>query len=209
MKKMLHTLAAVLVALTAQAQPLNVSVGSVTDQYPSAQTGEMTFTGGTQMTVMGKTYDISQIGKMWTDQTQVKDNEVNVVYSGDAALVYEAGNIARYVTATVSGAHVSLTQSCYSTSSWSKSTWYAITVGNDTFAFKTPTSGGNTMVVSGASQPTLKSGVTVSGGTNIFDGVGYTSATYTGGSSVNLSSYTSSGGGPGGGGPGGGGGRPW
>jgi hypothetical protein len=111
MKKMLHTLAAVLVALTAQAQTLNVSVGSVTDQYPSAQTGEMTFTGGTQMTVMGKTYDISQIGKMWTDQTQVKDNEVNVVYSGDAALVYVAGNIARYVTATVSGAHVSLTQS--------------------------------------------------------------------------------------------------
>ena len=111
MKKMLHTLAAVLVALTAQAQTLNVSVGSVTDQYPSAQTGEMTFTGGTQMTVMGKTYDISQIGKMWTDQTQVKDTEVNVVYSGDAALVYVAGNIARYVTATVSGAHVSLTQS--------------------------------------------------------------------------------------------------
>ena len=103
----------------------------------------------------------------------------------------------------------SLTQSCYSTSSWSKNTWYAMTVGNDTFAFKTPTSGGNTMVVSGASQPTLKSGVTVSGGTSIFDGVGYTDATYTGGSSVNLSSYTSSGGGPGGGGPGGGGGRPW
>ena len=82
-------------------------------------------------------------------------------------------------------------------------------MGNDTFAFKTPTSGGSTMVISGASQPTLKSGVTVSGGTSIFDGVGYTSATYTGGSSVNLSSYTSSGGGPGGGGPGGGGGRPW
>ena len=111
MKKILYTLAFVLVGMTAQAQTLNVSTGSVTDQYPSAQTGEMTFTGGTQMTVMGKTYDISQIGKMWTDQTQVKDNEVNVVYSGDAALVYVAGNIARYVTATVSGAHVSMTQS--------------------------------------------------------------------------------------------------
>lgn len=111
MKKILYTLAFVLVGMTAQAQTLNVSVGNVTDQYPSAQTGEMTFTGGTQMTVMGKTYDISQIGKMWTDQTQVNDNEVNVVYSGDAALVYVAGNIARYVTATVSGAHVSLTQS--------------------------------------------------------------------------------------------------
>ena len=111
MKKILYTLAFVLVGMTAQAQTLNVSVGNVTDQFPATQTGEMTFTGGTQMTIMGKTYDISQIGKMWTDQTQVKDNEVNVVYSGDAALVYVAGNIARYVTATVSGAHVSLTQS--------------------------------------------------------------------------------------------------
>ena len=97
-----------------------------------------------------------------------------------------------------------LTQACYQASSWSKNTWYAMTVGSDTFVFKTPSSGGNTMVVSGASQPTLKSGVTVSGGTSIFDGVAYTGATFTGGSSVNLSSYTGGGGGPGGGpGPGG------
>ena len=97
----------------------------------------------------------------------------------------------------------SLTQSCYSTSSWSKSTWYALTVGSDTFAFQTPSSGGTTMVVSGASQPTLKKSVTVSSGTKIFDGAGYTNATITGGSNVSLSSYTGGGGGPGGGG------RPW
>ena len=97
----------------------------------------------------------------------------------------------------------SLTQSCYSTSSWSKSTWYALTVGSDTFAFQTPSSGGTTMVVSGASQPTLKKSVTVSSGTKIFDGAGYTNATISGGSNVSLSSYTGGGGGPGGGG------RPW
>ena len=98
-----------------------------------------------------------------------------------------------------------LTQSCYQASSWNKNTWYAMTVGSETFVFKTPSSGGNTMVVSGASQPTLKSGVTVSGGTSIFDGVAYTGTTFTGGSSVTLSSYTGGGGGPGGGpgGPGG------
>ena len=96
----------------------------------------------------------------------------------------------------------SLTQSCYSASSWSKNTWYAMTVGSETIAFKTPSSGSNTLVVSGASQPSLKSGVTVSGGTSIFDGVAYTNATITGGSSVNLSSYSGgNGGGPGGGGP--------
>lgn len=94
----------------------------------------------------------------------------------------------------------SLTQSCYKASSWSKNTWYALTVGSNIFAFKTPSSGGSTMVVSGASTPTLKSGVTASG-TTIFDGVGYYPATASGGSSVSLSSYS------GGGGPGGGGGR--
>ena len=96
----------------------------------------------------------------------------------------------------------SLTQSCYKASSWSKNTWYALTVGSNVFAFKTPSSGGSTMVVSGASTPTLKSGVTASG-TEIFDGVGYYPASATGGSSVSLSSYSGGGGGPGGGGPGG------
>ena len=90
-----------------------------------------------------------------------------------------------------------LTQSCYSTNSWNKNTWYAMTVDNETFAFKTPSSGGTSLVVSGTSQPTIKSGVTVSSGTGIFDGVGYTDATVSGGSSVSLSSYTGGGGGPG------------
>ena len=96
----------------------------------------------------------------------------------------------------------SLTQSCYKASSWSKNTWYALTVGSNVFAFKTPSSGGSTMVVSGASTPTLKSGVTASG-TEIFDGVGYYPASATGGSSVTLSSYSGNSGG--GGRPGGGG----
>ena len=95
----------------------------------------------------------------------------------------------------------SLTQSCYKASSWSKNTWYALTVGSNVFAFKTPSSGGSNLIVSGASTPTLKSGVTASG-TEIFDGVGFYPATASGGSSVSLSSYTGGGGGPGGGGQG-------
>ena len=101
----------------------------------------------------------------------------------------------------------SLSQTCYSASAWSKSTWYALTVGNDIFAFRTPGSGGSTLVVSGASTPTLASGVTASG-TAIFNGMGYYPASVSGGSSVTLSTYSgaNSGGGPGGGGnPGGGG----
>ena len=97
----------------------------------------------------------------------------------------------------------SLTQSCYSASSWSANTWYALTVGSATYAFMTPTSGGTQLVVSGASAPTLQSGVTVSGGTSHFESMLYTSASVSGGNSVSLSSYT--GGNGGGGGPGGGG----
>ena len=106
----------------------------------------------------------------------------------------------------------SLTQACYSTNSWNKNTWYALTVDNKTIAFLTPSNGGTTLVVSDAAQPTVLSGVTVSSGTEIFDGAAYTDATVTGGTVVSLSSYTGGGGfgpggGPGGGfGPGGGGG---
>ena len=94
----------------------------------------------------------------------------------------------------------SLTQTCYQTSSWNRNTWYAMTVGNETIAFCTPASGGSTLVVSGTSKPTLKSGITVNGGTEIFNGNGFVEAVVSGGSSVTLSSYS--------GGTGGGGGRP-
>lgn len=95
----------------------------------------------------------------------------------------------------------SLTQACYSASSWSKNTWYALTVGDEVFAFKTPSSGGSTLVVSGESSPTLKSGVSA-GGTALFNGMGYYPATASGGTNVTLSNYTGGGGG-GGGRPGG------
>lgn len=103
----------------------------------------------------------------------------------------------------------SLSQSCYSSSSWNKSTWYALYNGDDlALAFKTPTSGGSTLVVSTSGTTTLKSGVTVSGGTEYFSGTANIGGTVSGGTAVSLSQYTASGGGPGGGGPGGGGGRP-
>ena len=99
----------------------------------------------------------------------------------------------------------SLTQSCYSASSYSTNTWHALTIGAETYAFMTPTSGGTPLVVSGVSSPTLQSGVTVLGGTALFESWFYTDASVSGGNSVSLSSY--SGGNGGGGGPGGGGGH--
>ena len=116
--------------------------------------------------------------------------------------LYVTGGTIIAVGGLESGAQ--LTQSCYQASSWSPNTWYALTVGNETFAFQTPTSGGNGLVVSGASQPTLTTGVSLNGGTSYFGGLGVEGSTASGGSAVSLSSYTggSSMGGPGGG-PGG------
>ena len=115
--------------------------------------------------------------------------------------LYVTGGTIVAIAGLESGA--SLSQTCYSTSSWTKSKWYALyNSGNLALAFKTPASGGTTLVVSTSGTTTLKSGVTVSGGTSIFNGMGYTDASISGGSSVSLSTYTGGGSGPGGGGGG-------
>ena len=111
MKKLIVTIAIVLTTLAAQAQTLNVTTGGATYQYPATQTGEMTFTDGSQLTILNRTYNLSEITSMWTDETKVTDNQVNVKFSGSEASVFVAGNIAQYITATVSGAHVTIDQS--------------------------------------------------------------------------------------------------
>lgn len=93
-------------------------------------------------------------------------------------------------------------QKCYQASSWNKNTWYSLTVGNNTYAFKTPASGGSGLVVSGSTQPTVKSNVSVTGGTQIFNGMGVVDGTVSGGSDVSLTAYSGGNSGPGGWGPG-------
>ena len=101
------------------------------------------------------------------------------------------------------------TQSCYSASSISTNSWYSLTNGSETYCFKTPSSlNVSTLVVSASSQPTVKSGVTVSSGTSILNGMGYYGATVSGGSSVSISSYSGGNSGGGGNQPGGGGNQP-
>ena len=130
--------------------------------------------------------------------------------------LYFSGGTLVAIGGLESGASIS--QACYSSSSWSKNTWYALYNGSDlALAFKTPSSGGNTLVVSTSDTTALSSGISISGGTEYFGGMAVSGATVSGGSSVSLSSYSGSnsgggpgggnnpgGGGPGGGGPGGG-----
>lgn len=102
-----------------------------------------------------------------------------------------------------------LSQTCYQASSVSGNTWYSMTYGSTVTAFKTPSissgggpgggpgGGGYSMIVSASSTPTMKSGVTVSNGTGIFDNNCYLNATVSGGSNVSLTQYNGSNPGPG------------
>lgn len=98
---------------------------------------------------------------------------------------------------------------CKYTTSWTATSWYALYNGNTLVtAFKTPTkssSGGGPggggpggggsssqkLVVYTSSTPALKSGVTVSSGETIWNGMANPSASVSGGSSVSLSNYSS------------------
>ncbi len=110
MKKIIALTLSLLLTLTVGAQTLNVSVGNVTYQFPSTQTGDMTFSDGTTLTIMNKAFTLKEITGMSVDETSVTDNLVSIVYStSDKATVTIAGNVAQYVTASVDGNHVTIT----------------------------------------------------------------------------------------------------
>ncbi len=111
MKKVGMMIIALLLTIVAGAQTLNVQVGDVTYQFPAAQTGDMTYSNGTTLTIMGKEFAISDITGMVVDKSEVTDNQVTVSYNGTSAKVTVAGNVAQYLTPVVSGAHVSIAQS--------------------------------------------------------------------------------------------------
>ena len=93
------------------AQTMNIEVGQVTYQFPAEQAGQMNYTDGTTLTVMDKVFTLAEVSSMYVDETAVKDNSVSVVYNESSASVKVAGNVAKYLTVSVSGAHVNIAQS--------------------------------------------------------------------------------------------------
>ena len=110
MKKIYALISALVLTIAATAQTLNVKVGNVVYQYPASQTGDMTYSNGTSLTIMGKTFTLSDIDAMTVDNSDVTDNRVTVEYDASSAKVYVAGNVAKYVTPTINGAHVTIAQ---------------------------------------------------------------------------------------------------
>ena len=116
MKKIYSLLAALMLTIAAGAQTLKVTANGTTKAYSAADLTSSTpvlFSNGTTMTVGSDTYTISDITNaiITTSNSTADANTVNIVYNGASATVTTAGNVAAYVTATVSGAHVTIAQS--------------------------------------------------------------------------------------------------
>lgn len=109
--KSICTLCSVLCTLSLTAQTLNVQVGNVLYQFPAAQTYSMPYENGETLTIMGKTFALSEITNMYVDETAVTDGSVKVDYNDASAAITVAGNIAKYLTIAQTGAHVSIIQS--------------------------------------------------------------------------------------------------
>ena len=141
----------------------------------------------------------------------IKGGIVFSLGSGGAELAVDANSEAQkklYVTGgtiiAVGGLEsgASLSQTCWSAGTVKANTAYALydKDGKVLGAFKTPSTGNLTLVLSAPSLDSVKYGVSVSGGTTLFNGAYTDGATVSGGSGCNLSTYT---GGGGHGGPGG------
>ncbi|MBQ2290776.1 MAG: carbohydrate-binding domain-containing protein [Paludibacteraceae bacterium] len=111
MKKIFSILCALVVCTMVNAQTLNVQQGQVTYQFPAEQAGVMNYTNGNTLTVMDKVFALTEVEDMYVNETSVEDNTVTVVYNENSAAVTVAGNVAKYLTISVSGAHVNIAQS--------------------------------------------------------------------------------------------------
>lgn len=110
MKKGMIIGASLLAALGASAQTLNVVVGEVTYKIPAAQAGDMVYSDGTQLAILGKVFQLADVTRMYVDESEVVDNSVSVAYNGGTAAVTVAGNCMSHLLVTADGAAVSIVQ---------------------------------------------------------------------------------------------------
>ncbi len=111
MRRALAFAAIAAAVMTVSAQTLNIATGNVTYQFPAATAGMMQYTNGTQLTVAGKTFNISDITSTKVDDSAVTEASVAVAYSGTSAQVTVSGDIAQYLTVGVKNGHVAIVQS--------------------------------------------------------------------------------------------------
>ena len=118
MRRTLFSILVLLLTIAAEAQTLKITTGSNTYSFSAEEMTESspaTFSNGSTVTINGTTINLSDITSMTvgdesSSSTDVDANTVNIVYNGSSATVTAASNVSAYVSASVSGAHVTISQ---------------------------------------------------------------------------------------------------
>ncbi len=87
-------------------QTMWVVTGDVKWAFTTEQLDTVPYSNGTSFTAQGKTFNIADVDQIYVNNEPIADNTVDVAYNGNTAQVIVAGNIAKYMTASVNGAHV-------------------------------------------------------------------------------------------------------
>ena len=118
MRRTLFSILVLLLTIAAEAQTLKITTSSNTYSFSATEMTEnspATFSNGSTVTINGTTINLSDITSMTvgdesSSSTDVDANTVNIVYNGSSATVTAASNVSAYVSASVSGAHVTISQ---------------------------------------------------------------------------------------------------
>ena len=118
MRRTLFSILVLLLTIAAEAQTLKITTSSNTYSFSATEMTEnspATFSNGSTVTINGTTIKLSDITSMTvgdesSSSTDVDANTVNIVYNGSSATVTAASNVSAYVSASVSGAHVTIAQ---------------------------------------------------------------------------------------------------
>ena len=146
MKKIILSIFAVFAVFSINAQQsLNIHQGNVSYWF-TANNEPMTYADGKTLTIQGTTFNLSDVTGMEVVSEEFDDNTVLVEYNETTASVAIAGNIARYINATIDGAHVIIDQSNDVSDS---------TCGEITYIFKGSSSNGS-FVQNGSYKSTIE-----------------------------------------------------
>ena len=111
MRRIITGIILALLTLAVQAQTITVKTQQGVSYLFTANSDDMNYTdNGQTLTVQGKSFSVTDIENISIDMTAFEANTVSVNYDGTAATVAISGNVTPYVSATINGAHVSISQ---------------------------------------------------------------------------------------------------
>lgn len=110
MKK--HLLSCFVLATTCVAVPaqtLKIHTGQVTVAVPAADAGNMLFSNGSSLSVMGCTYELSKVDSITVDNSTIESQSVGITYSSAGAHVLVSADVFPYLTITSANGQVDIT----------------------------------------------------------------------------------------------------